>query len=64
MPNFNFSRNSLKMDELRTNSSGSKNIQLTTIPVFHEVQCVEDIKVLSFGKHLGSDKMGKLAVIV
>ena len=62
MPNFNFSRNSLKMDELRTNSRRCKNIQLTTIPVLHEVQCVEDIKVLSFGKHLGSDKMGKLAV--
>ena len=30
-----------------------KIIWLTTIPVLHEIQCVEDIKVLSFGKHLG-----------
>ena len=60
MPNFNFSRNSLKMDKVKGRSKAD-----ASTPVLHEIQRVEDVKVLSFGKHLPSDKiMGKLAVNV
>ena len=62
MPNFNFSRNSLKeLDKYYIcrgpNKSRCKDIQLTTTPVLHEIQGVEDIKVLSFSEHLGSDNI-------
>ena len=61
MPNFNFSRNSLKITEMKrwykkSIHSECKDYKIlanyTKLPVLHEIEGIEDIKVLFLGKHL------------
>ena len=61
MPNFNFSRNSLKDIEIKrwckkSIQSECKDHEIlaiyTKLPVLHEIEGIEDIKVLFLGKHL------------
>ena len=61
MPNFNFSRNSLKYIEIKrwckkSIQSECKDHEIlaiyTKLPVLHEIEGIEDIKVLFLGKHL------------